>query len=133
MRLDVAMRHRPRQGHAVKPPPEDVGCRGYSGDVERARSVHCRIDPMYPPRPKIHHWAAVRSGHETIRLRGQHRLQLDLIQDEGFDELRLWQRRGDLHDRLPRKHWSALADCPDVSSEAKAPKPAQEAAAELPQ
>ena len=107
-RLDEAVRHGARHGHAINLAGERVRGRGHAGDVERPRRVDRCVDAVHAARAEVDHAASHGRRYDACRLGGENRLQMHLVHHEGLGELRLRDRRADLQNWLVREDRRAL-------------------------
>ena len=87
------------------------------GNVERARGLHAGVQAVNPAQAEVDHASPLRRFDDTRRLGGEHRLQLDLVDDEGFDQLRFADRRHHFEDGFVREDRRAFGNCIDVAGE----------------
>ncbi len=75
---------------------------------------------MGAPQPEIDECSSLSGVHATGRLGGHHGLKADGVDQEGFYDLGLDQRGGNLQKRLAGKENSAFGHGHHVAAEAKA-------------
>ena len=76
------------------------------------------LHPVRPPEREVDELAPLRRDHVPGRLGRERRMERDLVQQDRLDQLRLGDRRGDLHDRLLRMDDAPLRHRPDLPREA---------------
>ena len=116
-RLDVRVRHGAGRAQTVAARRGDVAGRREADDRRVARDGIGRVGPLRPAEGEVDDLAAARRQAAPGRLRGEHRVERDLVQQEGLDELALGERGGHLQERLARVDDASLGDGPDVAGE----------------
>ena len=81
---------------------------------------------MRPAQSEVHDGPPLRGLDDTHRLRGEHRLHVDLVHHERLDELCLADRRVDFENWLVREDRRAFRDRKHVAREAQALQVPQE-------
>ncbi len=119
MRLDEGMRHRAVDRDAVCRVGEHRRRSRETGDVGCASGHQAGFCAVCPAQPEVDQQFARRSQHATGRLGRDQGLEVNEIDQPGLDQLRLGQRRDDLHDGLVGKERRALRHGADIASEAK--------------
>ncbi len=125
------MRHRARDGDAVEGSREYVGRRGNAGDEERPSRLQASVGSVRPTQAEIDDRPAAGRPHDARGLRGEHRLQMNLVRHERLDELCLRQRPDYLENGLAGEYDRAFRNGEDVSGEPEVPQPVEEARGEL--
>ena len=129
-RLNEAVRHGARHGHAVDLAGERVRGRCHAGDVERPRRLDRCVDAVHAARAEVDHAAARGRRYDACGLGGENRLQMYLVHDESLGELCLRDRRSHLQNWLVLEHGRALGHGIDVAGEAESLQPLQKALGE---
>jgi hypothetical protein len=92
--------------------------------MKRSRRLDCCVDAMHAARTEVDHTSAFGGGYHASGFRGEDRLQVHLIHDEGLGELRLRDRRGNLENRLVLEDGRTLRDSVDIAGEPERLQPA---------
>ena len=116
-RGDERVRHRAADLQVELPRGVDVRRRAEAHDRAAARRGPCGLEPVRPAEREVDEPAPLRRDHVPGGLRGDRRVQRDLVQEGGLDELGLRDRRRHLEDRLLRVDDPALGDRPDLALE----------------
>ena len=100
---------------------------GGTGDRRRPRRLHRRVGAVVAPRREVHQplprrLSSAGRQRDPRRLGRHHRLEVDLVQQQRLQQLRLHPPGGDPHQRLAGEHDRALWHRVDVARE---PKPRQ--------
>jgi hypothetical protein len=117
VRLHVAVGHGAAYPDSVDASRQDVRRRRHARDVKRSRPLHGGVGTLHAAQTEVGDGSATGRGHDARRLGGGQRLNVDLIHDEGLDELRLGQGCGDLQDGLAREDRGSLRHRAHVAAE----------------
>ena len=98
---------------------------GGTGDLESG------IGPMSSTRAEVHDAAASGGFHHTRSFRDRQALKVNLVQDQRFHQLRFYDRRDDLNDRLVWKNRRPFGQRVHLASETKILQPFQQRLGEL--
>src|SRR5437773_523360 len=121
VRLHVAVRHRARDRDSVEGSRENVGRGGYASNEKRTRRLQASVGAVRPTQAEIDDGSAAGRRDDAYGLRGEHRLQMNLIRQERLDELRLRQWCDHLEDGLAGEQHRSFRNGKDVSGEAEVP------------
>jgi hypothetical protein len=78
-----------------------------------------------PSRTEVDHLAALSGLHHAGSLRCEHRVQVDLVHDQRFHELRLRDGGHDFHDWFIGEHGCSLQHRIHIACKPKSAKPVQ--------
>src|SRR5208283_2143701 len=129
--LDEAVRHRAFERQTVGETACDIRGRGDAGDEESAPAADGRVDSLRAPCAKIADRTSLRRRDDARRLGGENRLRSNSVEDQGLDELRLRERRGDFENGLLVEEGRSLAHRDDVAAKAKAAQPVKKGLGKL--
>ena len=113
------MRVRALDGDAKHFAREHVAGGVAAADDRRARAVDARVRPLRAPQAKFQNAAALRGLHHAAGLGGDERLMVDDVEQRGFDELRLEDRRAHADQRLAGEHDGALGHGVNIARKAE--------------
>ena len=116
------MRHRAGDREPVAARRLDVRGRREPDDRARAGDRHRRLDAVRAPEREVDEVAAARGQHVPRGLRGERRVERDLVQQEVSTSCADRDRRGHLQDRLVRVDDPALGHGPDLAVEPQSAK-----------
>ena len=128
--LDVTVRHRPRGGDPVGDAGQHVRGGVEASEVERAGRRHRSLGAVGAARAEVDQRPPRRRLDDTRGLRGEHCLQMHLVEDVGLDELGDRQWRLDPQQRLVGEDGRALGHRIDIALEAQRGEPAEVVGAE---
>ena len=128
--LHVAVRHRAGRRDVVAVGGEHVRGRGHAREVERARRLQRRVRAVRAPRAEVHHRPPPSRLDDARALRGDQRLQVQLVEQVRLGELCFRQGRLDGQQRLAGEGGRALGHRVDVAAEAQPAEPVEEARGE---
>ena len=124
-RHHVGVGHRPHRPQAVAHRGGDVGGAAAARDRRGASDLHRGVDAVVAARREVEHplagprLAAAGGKHDPGRLGGDHRLEVDLVEQQRLEQLRLDPRRRDPEQRLVGEAHRALGHRLDVAGEAE--------------
>ena len=113
------------------PAGEHGGGPGEASDVARARRHEPGLGAVGAAEPEIDENLARAGQHHACRLRRDQRLEMQDVDEAGFGELRLRQRRGHPQDRLIGKENGALGHGMHIAGEAELAQVVEQIPAEL--
>ena len=114
---DKGVRHGADDGNAVVFAGHDVTGAGEAGEITGARDFHAGVAAVGAAQREVDHRPAACGMNATGRFGGDHALQMNLIDDEGLDDLRLDNRRGDFEHRFVFKKNPPFGNRPNLAGE----------------
>ena len=129
------MRHRPHRHEPVAHRGGDVRGPARACDRRCPRRLHRRVGAVIAARREVDQPLARRRSsagckRDPRRLRRHHRLEVDLVEQQRLEQLRLNPRRGDANQRLAGERDRPLRHRVDVAREAKPRQVLEEGRAE---
>src|SRR5262249_42284666 len=128
--LHVAVRHGSEHRDAVTLRCQHVGGSDKTCDVSGACSLNGGLDAVCAAQAEVDQLLAARGVNHSRRFGRHHRFEVNLVDQNAFQELGLRQGRHHLKQRLLRKNDGSLWDSSDLAREAEALQVCEESVTE---